>query len=372
MAGEQILSLPAAAAGKTPASNASAWVFGSWSAFVGGTTNNIQIIGLQFQWQTSPAAADTTYEALFDIGVGTAGNEVTQLQFPVSYRADTITSANNGLGYWYSSGVGGSPITLYLPEMFPVNAGATLSVRVACSIASAITFTGVKLLYKDIATTTPEADQATDTAPAPTASATVAETPAADQAKDTASAPAVTGAIAETPAADADTANAPVPTTSALETANITPPSAAVQAAAPAPSAVAVTATSPAADAVPDTAPTPDVTAGIAITTDAAADQTTALLPDVSSAVAVAPVADNIIETAPAPSVAAQTATVPPAAQITTDAPFPYTTSGITEAVSADPDANEGLADAPIPQVSASVATHALGSPIIHDIVAYT
>ena len=140
----QFLTTPSTATGLTPASGSTAWTFGSWVEVINSTGTDILLTGLTFQMQTSPAVADTTYEQLFEIGTGASSSEVTKVQIPYSYRADSITSANNGLGYWHIR-----PVTFYLSEPFYVTAGTRVAVRVTDDIASAITYGGVKLLYKE-------------------------------------------------------------------------------------------------------------------------------------------------------------------------------------------------------------------------------
>ncbi|MBV5280269.1 MAG: hypothetical protein J0651_03150, partial [Actinobacteria bacterium] len=67
---------------------------------------------------------------------------MTKLQVPHSYRADTITTANNGLGYRM-------PFTFYFPEPYFIPLGSRIAVRATDSIASAITYGGVKILYQE-------------------------------------------------------------------------------------------------------------------------------------------------------------------------------------------------------------------------------
>jgi hypothetical protein len=144
MAAGQILSMPAAAIGLAPVSGASAWAFGSWVELSSGLSTGVYITGFSYQIQTSPAAADTVYEQLFEIGTGAGGAESTKLQIPTSYRADTITSANNGLGYWMLK-----EQYVFFPEPYYIPAGTRVAIRVTDSIASALTYGGVKVFYKE-------------------------------------------------------------------------------------------------------------------------------------------------------------------------------------------------------------------------------
>lgn len=159
MAQGQYLSLPAAAAGLAPASSASAWAFGSWVEASSSLSTGIIIYGIEFAIPTSPAAADTTYQQLFEIGTGASSSEVTKIQIPFSYRADTITSASNGLGYWMPR-----VFRSYLPEPIRVDLGTRVAVRATDSIASAITYGGVKILYRESSAPTVSLSSPADTA----------------------------------------------------------------------------------------------------------------------------------------------------------------------------------------------------------------
>jgi hypothetical protein len=142
---DKCLSFAEAVAGISIGSSTSAWAWSEWVTCNSRVSRDIAIVGITFERQTSPAAADTTYEAVLEIGTGYAGEELTKIQMPFSCRADTITSANNGLGYWMPRAY-----SLFLPEPFEVTLGTRLAMRVANSVAAAITYAGIRLRYMAI------------------------------------------------------------------------------------------------------------------------------------------------------------------------------------------------------------------------------
>src|SRR3990167_8709190 len=143
MAQDQFLSFPANSAGFTPITGAGAWVFGSWVVATTGLGYDIDIIGFTFQTTPSPSALDTTNEGIFEIGTGADGSEVTQIQIPFQLRADTTA-----YGY-YKRG----QIPVFFPEPRTIPPGTRIVVRIAHSVASAATYNGVKVLYKEGITT---------------------------------------------------------------------------------------------------------------------------------------------------------------------------------------------------------------------------
>lgn len=134
----QFLSMPAAAAGAAPASSASAWAFGSWVSLGRVTNSALAAFGLQWQNQSLPAD-DVTQEILWEIGTGESGLEQTRIQIPYSFRRDS------NIGYFLMT-----PYHVFLPEPVMFYNGTRLWVRVTDSIASALTYTGAKLIYRDI------------------------------------------------------------------------------------------------------------------------------------------------------------------------------------------------------------------------------
>lgn len=141
MAQNDLLSLPAAAVGLTPASAASAWGFGSWVVLSASLPSNIYILGFEFML-TDQGSLDQTDEQFFEIGTGAGGAETTQIQIPVSMRPDTR------VGHYM---VKTQPV--FFPEPYTVTQGTRLAVRVADSLASAITYNGVKIFYREGVTT---------------------------------------------------------------------------------------------------------------------------------------------------------------------------------------------------------------------------
>lgn len=165
MSNLQYLSLPAAAAGLAPASGGTAWTYGSYVEATSSTSTGIYITGISLAIETNPAAADATNEILIEVATGSGGAEVTKLQVPFIYRADTITSANNGLGYWMPQ-----ILKQFFPEPYFVPLGTRIAVRATDQKAGAVTYR-VKLLYKEgqpptVALSTPaDAATITDTTP---------------------------------------------------------------------------------------------------------------------------------------------------------------------------------------------------------------
>jgi hypothetical protein len=140
MAQNDIDAFPADAAGITPTSAASVWGFGLWTELTTGFAFDIYIISLSFQITNIPAL-DTTVEQLFEIGIGTAGAEITEVQVPYNVRNDTQ------VGYYLTR-----PEHIFLPEPIEITAGNRIAVRVADSLVTAITYNGVKIMYKEGAT----------------------------------------------------------------------------------------------------------------------------------------------------------------------------------------------------------------------------
>jgi len=137
MALDDINAFPADAAGITPTSAASVWGFGLWTELTTGFAFDIYIISLSFQITNIPAL-DTTVEQLFEIGIGTAGAEITEVQVPYNVRNDTQ------VGYYLTR-----PEHIFLPEPIEITAGNRIAVKVADSLATAITYNGVKIMYKE-------------------------------------------------------------------------------------------------------------------------------------------------------------------------------------------------------------------------------
>lgn len=136
----QYLSLPASANGLSPISSASAWAYGSYVEASASLASDIYVIGIAFQVTNTPSL-DVTHESLFEIATGAGGAEVTKIQIPYSHRPDTL------VGYYLDSS-----LQVFLPEDFLIAAGTRVVVRATDSLASAITYGGVKIMYREGAT----------------------------------------------------------------------------------------------------------------------------------------------------------------------------------------------------------------------------
>lgn len=135
MSGRRFYALRELVAGAAPVSSASAWTFGSAVTLHDALPQDIHVYGLQFQ-NTDIPALDVNQEILFEITVG----GTTKLQIPFNMKADTL------VGYDFASG---SSIKFFLPEPYVIPAGSAVAVKVTDSIAAALTYNGVKLLYME-------------------------------------------------------------------------------------------------------------------------------------------------------------------------------------------------------------------------------
>jgi hypothetical protein len=127
-------SLPADATGAAPVSGASAWAFGSAVTLSASLPTDIYVIGIQFQ-NTDIPALDVNQDILFEVTVG----GTTKLQVPFNMNADTL------VGYNFTSTA--SIQAFYFPEPYVIPAGSAVAVKVTDSIAAALTYNGVKLIY---------------------------------------------------------------------------------------------------------------------------------------------------------------------------------------------------------------------------------
>ena len=135
--------LPDNVAGATPGSGALAWSYGLWVEVQASLPTDIYIYGFMFQNTDASPGADTLRQYLFEIGIGAAGSEVVKLQIPTSSLSDTTA-----YGYYKDT------LKVFLPELFEIPYGTRVAVRVTDSIASAITYNGVKIFYR-VGTPTP-------------------------------------------------------------------------------------------------------------------------------------------------------------------------------------------------------------------------
>lgn len=131
-----VFALPNPGPGLSVTASASAWGYGIYVVVAESLARDIAVTGLQFQITNVPSL-DTTNEQLFEIAVGPVSLEVTKLQFPYSMRMDTA------VGYYMNH-----TVKLTLPEPYVIKKLERVSVRVANSIASAVVYDAVKLLYQ--------------------------------------------------------------------------------------------------------------------------------------------------------------------------------------------------------------------------------
>lgn len=129
-----VLTLPERRAGLSFTTSSTGWAYTKWQPITDRTNSPINIIGLQFQ-VTKATTADTTYEVIFEIGIGNSGSEVTKIQIPYSFRSDTAVA------YYLDTR------TIFLPEAFSVSEMSRISVRLAQSVAFGDTYNGIKLMY---------------------------------------------------------------------------------------------------------------------------------------------------------------------------------------------------------------------------------
>ena len=118
--------------GLTLVSPVGTWQFSGWQKIDEYTEVDINIYGISFALTAIPTA-DSTEQYIIEIGVGAIGNESTKIQIPYSMRSDTAVA------FYFVNSVS-------LPEPYYVRAGSTISVRIACSVASR-TVNGIKLMY---------------------------------------------------------------------------------------------------------------------------------------------------------------------------------------------------------------------------------
>lgn len=129
--------IPNTASGVSLVTPPVAWRHSPWKVLIKNVPNDVYVTGINFEMGFVLAAADTTYEHIFEIGVGPIHEPITKLQLPHSVRRDT------NVGFYMSK-----PYNLFLPEPYLIPAGSTISIRVARATATAVTYTGVKMLYQ--------------------------------------------------------------------------------------------------------------------------------------------------------------------------------------------------------------------------------
>jgi hypothetical protein len=135
------LTQPDTAAGATPASAAAAWTAGAYvDVLPAGWDFDIALSGIEFEEPPAPALT-TTYEALIEVATGAAGSETVIAQIPWTFRNVTA------VGYFRQD-----PANLVsFAEPIEVAAGTRVAVRVRDSHTAALTYTGVKAEFREIA-----------------------------------------------------------------------------------------------------------------------------------------------------------------------------------------------------------------------------
>jgi hypothetical protein len=133
------LSYPAAAAGISRASSGgAAWSYSAYTQVVPASTitSTFYLAGATWAFHTPAAAADTTYETLFELATGAASSEVLACQWGASLRADTLVGYTP-MGY------------VFFPEPKEIAANTRLSLRIAQSLATTSnTISGFKIIYQ--------------------------------------------------------------------------------------------------------------------------------------------------------------------------------------------------------------------------------
>ncbi len=137
MAALDILSLPSTSAGISINSTTAAWGTPAWTQLSAGVSKTIYLENITFQPTLVPTV-DTTVQIVLEIGIGTAGSEVVEVQIPYSYRNDTL------VGYYLKS-----PPSIFLPEPVEIPPNTRIVVRAYDSHTAAVTYQGVKLRYRE-------------------------------------------------------------------------------------------------------------------------------------------------------------------------------------------------------------------------------
>lgn len=141
---ETVLAMPMALDGpwygSSIASATAAWTPGTWNNIICGWFYDTAIIGITFQTPAAPSVT-TTFETLFELGMGPVASEVTEVQLPATFR--NVTS----VGY-----LGLQQETIWLPEAWLLPAGKRLAIRAADSHTAALTYSSVKVFFRELYT----------------------------------------------------------------------------------------------------------------------------------------------------------------------------------------------------------------------------
>lgn len=131
----QFRSLPVNSDGVSLGSVPSSWGYSKWVILATMIPVDIYIVALTFD-VGYVGAADSTWEALFEIGFGKVSNPTTKAQIPYSFRNDTA------VGYYMNTN------TIFFPEPILAPALTTICVRHASPITAGQSTQKVKLLYQ--------------------------------------------------------------------------------------------------------------------------------------------------------------------------------------------------------------------------------
>lgn len=116
-------------------SAAAAWTYGSWSNFAVTPLNNMAVLGISWMAFNVIPAVDTTFQIIVDLATGNTGSEVLFAQIPYTIRNDTQ------VGYYMTTAE-----SIMLPEPFFIALSSQLSVRIATSLTSSVTVSGMSFI----------------------------------------------------------------------------------------------------------------------------------------------------------------------------------------------------------------------------------
>lgn len=125
MAFGQILSSPAAADGLTVSNNATSWLAGTWVVVSASVSTEWLLHAIEFS-TAEGTPPDATREILWELGIGSNGDEVVKVQIPATVKNDTRVAYYMNNPHW-------AP----LPEPFLVPYQSRLTIRVYDNLGSA-------------------------------------------------------------------------------------------------------------------------------------------------------------------------------------------------------------------------------------------
>lgn len=114
-----------------------AWGFSTYTDILPtGWPYDFALTGFTYQVPTSFGSADVTYEQIFEIAIGSGPTLIAQI--PTSHRRDT------NVGYHF-------PVTtIMLSEPIYLPANTRVRMRLAHSVATAVTYNGIKLIIREL------------------------------------------------------------------------------------------------------------------------------------------------------------------------------------------------------------------------------